>query len=230
MLIPGAKARAAQAPNRLARLAGKAAALAALSLTAPVFVCATLLILATDGAPVFFRQWRIGKDGEPFRIIKFRTMRAGGNGPSITSAGDSRITRVGAWLRALKVDELPQFLNVLEGDMAWIGPRPEAPQYVRYEDEVWRRVLQARPGLTGLAALAFRDEEAILARAADAENHYRAVVLPEKLKLNLYYQRSRNWASDARLLWMTAWYSLFPRAFERSKVLRSFCSGTGEPT
>src|SRR5262249_448291 len=150
----------------------------------PVFLVAALLILAGDGWPVFFRQKRIGRNGERFLILKFRTMRMGGGGPPITARGDRRITRAGAWLSRLKVDDLPQLINVLRGDMSLIGPRPEVPEYVEFDDDLWQRVLQVQPGITDLASLAFLDEEAILGPAADPDVYYRSVVLPQKLRLN----------------------------------------------
>lgn len=207
--------------RRLPRLLDSALALAALTLLSPLFALAALLILLDDGPPVFFRQWRVGRGGEPFRILKFRTMRAGSRGLAITALDDSRITRAGAWLRAAKIDELPQLLNVLNGTMSLIGPRPEVPDYVRYDDDLWRTVLAWTPGITDLASLAFRDEEAVLAGAPDRDAYYRAVLLPEKLRLNVRYQRSRCLASDLKLLWMTARYSFFPHGFDRDGVLRA---------
>lgn len=198
--------------------------MAGIVIFAPVFAAAAALIMAEDGRPVFFRQWRIGKGGIPFQILKFRTMRCGDGGPLITASRDPRITRTGAWLRALKIDELPQLLNVLVGSMSLIGPRPEVPEYVRPEEEHWRRVLESLPGITDLATLAFRDEEAILASCADRDSYYRRVLLPEKLRLNIEYQQSRCFTRDLKLLWMTARYSVFPQGFSRERILRSLGS------
>ena len=207
--------------RRLPRLLDGALALAALVLLSPLFGLAALLIVMEDGPPVFFRQWRVGRGGEPFRILKFRTMRAGSRGLPVTARRDPRITRVGTLLRALKIDELPQLLNVLRGTMSLIGPRPEVPEYVQYDEDLWRAVLACTPGITDLASLAYRDEEQILANAPDREAYYRAVVLPEKLRLNVRYQQSRCLASDLKLLWMTARYSFFPRGFDRGRILRA---------
>lgn len=206
---------------RAARLLDTTLALTGIVMLAPVFAAAAILILLEDGRPVLFRQWRIGRRGIPFRILKFRTMRPDSSGASITARHDPRITRTGAWLRNLKIDELPQLLNVLAGSMSLIGPRPEVPEYVRLEDERWRRVLESRPGITDLASLAFRDEESILAGCSDRDAYYRRSLLPEKLRLNIQYQQTRCFTRDIKLLWMTARYSIFPRGFSRERILRS---------
>ncbi len=206
----------------LARCVDIAGALAALVLLSPVLLAVSGLILLEDGSPILFRHKRVGRHGKLFDVLKFRTMRAQEEGPAITMAGDQRITRLGAKLRKYKLDELPQFLCVLRGDMSLIGPRPEVPEYVAPQDDVWRKALQMKPGITNLATLAFRDEEDLLAGVQDADSFYRAAVLPEKLRLNIHYQRTRSLSQDFRLLWMTARYSLFPRGFDRDRILRSF--------
>jgi len=207
------------AARRLSRAFDMVVSLAALILLAPLFALCALLILVDDGPPVLFRQTRIGRHGAPFTILKFRSMQTGHRGVPLTVSRDSRVTRVGAWLRALKIDELPQLLNVLHGSMSLIGPRPEVPEYVEFDDEIWREVLELRPGITDLASLAFRHEEAVLASAVDPVEHYRSVVLPEKLRLNLQYQRSRSFVLDLKLLCMTARYSFFPGGFDRDRIL-----------
>jgi lipopolysaccharide/colanic/teichoic acid biosynthesis glycosyltransferase len=189
-------------------------------LLAPLFTIAAVRILWDDGRPILFRQKRIGRNGKPFLIVKFRTMRRDHSGASITARGDTRVTRAGAWLRRHKLDELPQLINVLRGEMSLIGPRPEIPKYVALQDNVWRTVLEVRPGITDLATLVFRDEEEALSVADDPEAYYRLVILPEKLRLNLRYLRSRSARSDLRLLWMTARYSFFPNGFNRDRVVR----------
>ena len=150
----------------------------------PVFAAVALLIVLEDGGPVFFRQERVGRGGRPFRIWKFRTM--GGDG----------VTRVGAWLRRTKLDELPQLLNVLRGEMSLVGPRPELPRYVALYDDAQRRVLDARPGITDPASLAFVAEGELLAGEADPEAAYVAAVLPEKLRLSLDYAARATLRSD----------------------------------
>jgi lipopolysaccharide/colanic/teichoic acid biosynthesis glycosyltransferase len=209
------------APPSVIRLLDIAGAVAGLFLLAPLFAVAACLIVATDGRPVIFRQSRIGRNGTPFLILKFRTMRSSSGGLAITIPGDRRVTKAGTWLRALKIDELPQLINVLLGDMSLIGPRPEVPEYVEFEDDRWRKVLEVRPGITDLASLAFRDEQQILGPVADPDAYYRSVILPEKLRLNLQYQRTRSLRRDLTLLWMTARYSFFPRGFDRDRILRS---------
>ena len=196
------------------------AAVMGLLLLAPLLaVVAAIVVL--DGRPVLFRQKRIGENGQPFFILKFRTMKPAGHGPSITAAHDARVTRAGRWLRRFKLDELPQLVNVLHGEMSLIGPRPEVPAYVDPRDPLWRAVLRSRPGITDLATLAFRNEEDLLAPAADPEREYRSVILPAKLRLNVVYQQSRTVLRDLKLLWWTARYSFFPHGFNRDRILRS---------
>ena len=138
-----------------------------------------------------------------FNILKFRTMRAGsdGQGPAVTAAGDARITRAGAWLRHTKLDELPQLLNVLRGEMSLVGPRPEVPRYMAlYEPAVRERILSVRPGITDLAALEFRDEERLLAAAPDVERAYVEQILPVKQRYYLDYVARHSVGGDVRIL------------------------------
>lgn len=204
------------------RVVDCAAAMVALIVLAPILAAIALAIRISNGSPILFRQTRVGRGGRPFSILKFRTMRSGVRGGSVTAAGDERITPLGRWLRKFKLDELPQFVNVLRGDMSLIGPRPEVPDYVELSSPIWREVLRARPGITDLATLAYRDEEHLLSRAADSDIYYRSVILPAKLNLNLAYVRSRCIAADVRLLWMTMHYSLRPESFDREHVLEMF--------
>lgn len=196
-------------------------ALVAMIILSPVFLISAALILLADGRPILFRQKRVGRHGELFDILKFRTMEIENGGPAITAAGDQRVTRVGGVLRKYKLDELPQFFCVLRGHMSLIGPRPEVPEYVEPADGLWEAVLQMRPGITDLASLAFRNEEDMLALAEDPETLYRSSVLPEKLRLNIAYQRSRSLMRDLKLLWMTARYSFYPQGFDRERVMRA---------
>jgi len=191
----------------------------------PVLAALALVILFDDGRPVFFSQTRVGRRGKPFRIWKFRSMRADSRGSVITAAGDRRITRVGAALRRFKLDELPQLFNVLNGDMSLVGPRPEVPEYVELETPVWQAVLQVRPGVTDLATLLYRDEEQLLGSSGDPAALYREKVLPAKLALNLCYLRSRSFLRDLRLILLTIRYSLFPRQFNPDLIKRTL--GTG---
>jgi len=209
------------AESRWMRVVDLCGAAAGLVLLAPLWILSILLILIEDGRPVLFRQQRVGRYGKVFFILKFRTMRGAPRGRCITAAGDPRVTRVGSWLRRLKLDELPQFFNVLRGEMSLIGPRPEVPEYVESNHTLWRKVLAFRPGITDLASLAWRNEEDILARVPDPEAFYRRVILPDKLMLNLQYQESRSLWRDFNLLWLSARYSFFPRGFDRIRIVRS---------
>jgi len=193
-----------------------------LVLLSPVLALIALTILLSDAPPVFFRQTRVGRHGRPFRIWKFRTMRTCVHGSAITAAGDDRITKIGAKLRRHKLDELPQLINVLMGDMSVVGPRPEMPEYVESDAPIWREVLLARPGITDLATLLFRDEENILIAGSDLESLYREHVLPAKLALNLGYLRSRSFWQDIKLILLTIHYSLFPAEFDPDFIKEAF--------
>ena len=179
------------------------ASAAGLLLLAPV-LAAVALVVRRDG-PVLFRQERVGRGGRTFRIWKFRTMVPGAEarGAALTVGGDPRITRVGAWLRRTKLDELPQLLNVLRGEMTLVGPRPEVPRYVALYTPEQRRVLELVPGITDPASVRYRDEAGELALAADPQRHYIDVVLPDKIRLNLAYAARATIASDLRILLAT---------------------------
>jgi lipopolysaccharide/colanic/teichoic acid biosynthesis glycosyltransferase len=181
-----------------------ATAAAGLAVLGPVLVGIGALVRLTSPGPALFRQERVGRDGRPFEILKFRTMVAGGQGPQVTRAGDARVTRVGRLLRRTKLDELPQLVNVLRGDMSLVGPRPEVPRYVAMYTPEQRRVLSVRPGITDWASIAYADEEAVLARYPDLERAYVEEVMPRKLALNLRYLERRGLATDLAILWQTA--------------------------
>jgi len=155
----------------------------------PLMLIIALLVKAEDGGAVLFRQERIGRRGRPFRMWKFRTMVPDAEtlGPQITAAGDHRITRVGAWLRRQKLDELPQIFNVLSGEMTMVGPRPEVPKYVGMYTPEQRSVLELDPGITDQASVLFADEAALLAGKADPEAFYIERIVPEKIRINLEY-------------------------------------------
>jgi lipopolysaccharide/colanic/teichoic acid biosynthesis glycosyltransferase len=156
---------------------------------APVFLLVGILIKAEDGGPVFFLQRRVGFKGRPFRILKFRTMRldAEQTGLPITVGQDPRITRVGRWLRKTKVDELPQLVNVVLGQMGLVGPRPEVPRFVALYTEEQAQVLLLRPGITDAASIMYRCENEVLRRSADPEAFYIENIMPNKLRVNLAY-------------------------------------------
>lgn len=177
-----------------------------LILMAPIFIMAAVMIKADDGGPVFFRQERIGMNFRAFRIFKFRTMSAGSEkrGSLITVAGDERITRSGHFLRKFKIDELPQLINVLKGEMSFVGPRPEVGKYVQLFKSEYRELLSARPGITDPASIEFSAEETVLASSANTwEDEYIGRILPEKIQLSLRYARSRNVLSDLKLIFKT---------------------------
>ena len=177
-----------------------------LVLLAPVFLLLALVLLAASGPPILFVQERIGLDGRPFRLLKFRTMRREASGGlPLTGSGDRRVTPLGRLLRASKMDELPQLVNVLRGEMSLVGPRPEVPRYVAHYTAEQRRVLQARPGLTDLASVHFLEEEALLGAIPEdrREEFYLETVLPRKLQMNLEYIDRAGVGSDLALILQT---------------------------
>ncbi len=179
------------------------ASLLGLIALSPLFLVVAVAIKRDSPGPVFFRQVRVGKDGKPFRIHKFRSMTVNkaDNAKEITVGGDARITRSGAWIRHWKLDELPQLIDVLLGDMSVVGPRPEVPRYVAlYPDALRQIVLSVRPGITDLASIRFRHENDLLAQASDPEQAYRYQILPEKLRLQSEYVRTRSFFGDLGIL------------------------------
>lgn len=173
-----------------------------LCVTMPLFAAVALGITLTDGRPIFFRQERVGYRGALFRIWKFRTMRidAERSGGQLTVGSDPRITEVGHWLRKLKLDELPQLLNVLSGEMTFVGPRPEVPRYTALYDEQEREVLNLVPGITDPASIKYYKESAILAEADDSERRYIDEIMPEKIALNLDYAKRATLLADVGVI------------------------------
>ncbi|HKY31058.1 MAG TPA: sugar transferase [Candidatus Polarisedimenticolia bacterium] len=157
---------------------------------------AAILVKLTSPGPVLYRQTRVGRGGRPFTLLKFRTMRVAAGGAGVTSKGDPRITAVGGVLRRWKIDELPQFWNVLAGDMSIIGPRPEIETYVRHYTAAQREVLEDRPGLAGMAQLVYPHESELLAGHADPERAYVEELMPLKIKVDVEYKRRRTFFSD----------------------------------
>lgn len=187
------------------RLFDLTVAAAGLIVLSPVLLVLAVLIKLDDGGPIFYRGVRVGRNGRPFRVIKFRTMRIDAEavgGPS-TASDDVRITRVGRWLRRSKLDELPELGNVLRGEMSLVGPRPEVQDYVRLMTEDERAVLSVRPGLTDWATLWNSDEGAVLAGSADPERAYLELIRPEKIRLQLEYVRNRSFWTDLVILVQT---------------------------
>ena len=184
------------------RLTDIALALIGLAVAAPVLIAIAAAVRLRDGAPVIYRARRVGYHGREFALFKFRTMVPAG-GSSVTVWADPRVTPLGRRLRRLKLDELPQLFNVLRGEMSIVGPRPEDPSYVALYTDEQRRVLSVKPGITGVAALEYADEESLL-RGEDWEATYRLTIMPAKLQLELDYLASRSARTDARLILRTA--------------------------
>lgn len=168
----------------------------------PLLLLIALVIKLDSRGPVLFLQERVGRGGKSFWIRKFRTMRvdAEKHGGQLTVGRDPRVTRVGRFLRQWKLDELPQLINVLVGDMSVVGPRPEVPRYVALYDERQKRVLEVRPGITDLASIEFRDENALLEGVQDPEGFYLREVMPRKLELNLSYIDRHSLWLDIRII------------------------------
>jgi lipopolysaccharide/colanic/teichoic acid biosynthesis glycosyltransferase len=177
----------------------------ALVLLSPLLLIIAVLVKRQDGGPALYKARRVGKDGRLFTLLKFRTMvvDAARTGPGITAAGDPRITPFGAWLRRTKLDELPQLVNVLRGEMSLVGPRPEDPRYVALYTPEQRRVLTVRPGMTGPASLSHRNEEQMLT-GTDWETEYRKRIMQEKLEIDLNYLANRRLWSDLQIIARTA--------------------------
>jgi lipopolysaccharide/colanic/teichoic acid biosynthesis glycosyltransferase len=186
-----------------------------LALLSPLFLLIVVLVKATSRGAVFYRQLRIGLNGQPFFIWKFRTMvpQADGAGPLVTCDGDARITRIGRVLRKTKLDELPQLWNVLKGEMSLVGPRPEVARYVQRYTPEQRQILKLKPGVTDLASLHFRNEELLLKNAENVEEFYIRHCIPKKLQLNLEYAEKANLLSDTWIILQTIcpyWICLIP--------------------
>jgi lipopolysaccharide/colanic/teichoic acid biosynthesis glycosyltransferase len=181
-------------------------AAAGLLLLSPLLLAIAVAIRLDSRGPALFRQQRVGRGGRPFRIHKFRTMVADApaRGPGLTIGDDARITRVGRFLRAKRLDELPQLIDVLRGDMSLVGPRPELPRYVaHYPPALRERVLAVRPGITDPSSLAHLDEAERLAAAADAEREYVEAILPAKLAAAADYADHASLATDLVVIWRT---------------------------
>jgi lipopolysaccharide/colanic/teichoic acid biosynthesis glycosyltransferase len=181
-----------------------------LLIASPLFVVVSIAIWLDTGFPIFFRQERVGVGFNRFHILKFRTMLANESGPRVTVRGDTRVTRIGAILRLMKIDELPQFWNVLRGQMSIVGPRPEVPEYVELFKTRYENVLRVRPGITDFASIVFRDEEALLSRSKEPLREYKEHILPAKLDLADRYIREQNLFLDLVIIMRTAVAALRP--------------------
>ena len=176
----------------------------------PILMIIGLLVALGSKGGAFYSQERIGKNGRVFRLLKFRSMRAGSDKKGqLTIGNDSRVTGIGKFLRKSKLDELPQLLNVLQGDMSVVGPRPEVQRYVSLYSAEQLKVLSVKPGLTDLASIEYIDEQKILGQAEDHDKEYVEVVMPAKLALNLEYIERRSFRYDLRLIFKTIGKILF---------------------
>jgi lipopolysaccharide/colanic/teichoic acid biosynthesis glycosyltransferase len=181
-------------------------ACAGLLILSPVLFIVSLVVKSTSSGPVFFLQGRVGKDEKRFILIKFRTMvnddENKGTG-HITIAGDPRITLIGKFLRKWKLDEIPTLLNVLKGDMSFVGPRPDVPGYADKLEGDSRRILGMRPGITGSATLKYSDEEKLLADVDNPKKYNDEVIFPDKVKINLEYMDNRSLWMDIKIIFKT---------------------------
>lgn len=168
-----------------------------------LLVVAVLIRVKMPGGPVIFKQKRVGRNGKLFTMYKFRSMTVGHGGSSVSVAGESRITPLGAKLRHYKLDELPELWNVLTGDMSFVGPRPDVPGYADQLVGDDREVLKLRPGITGPASLKYRDEEDLLALQPDPQKYNDEVIFPDKVRINLYYLHHYSFVKDIEMIFCT---------------------------
>ena len=169
----------------------------------PFFLLVSLLIVIDSGFPIFFLQKRIGRDAKEFNIIKFRTMKTNNENISITVSDDSRITRIGKYLRKTKIDELPEILNVLFGQMSFVGPRPDVKGYADKLIGANRKILDLRPGITGPASLKYYNEEYILSQKSNPKKYNDEVIFPDKVKINMDYFHNRSFFLDLKIIFAT---------------------------
>lgn len=192
-----------------------ALAVLGLALAAPILGLLAVLIRMNSAGPVLFRQKRVGFKGESFTLFKLRTMTVSQPGPKITAADDQRVTSLGRLLRRYKVDELPELWNVLVGDMSFVGPRPEVPEFVDIEDPVWKDILSHRPGITDPVTLRLRNEEQLLAQVVDKERYYREVVQPYKKRGYLNFVNHKSWRTDIRIIGRTLKAIVLPQTIKQ---------------
>jgi lipopolysaccharide/colanic/teichoic acid biosynthesis glycosyltransferase len=204
----------------LKRLFDLVVAAVGLILAAPLFLVVAVLIKLDSPGPVVYRGDRIGKDGKPFKMYKFRTMvvQADRMGSALTHGGDPRVTRTGGILRKWKVDEVPQLINVVQGEMSLVGPRPESPGYVAHYTPEQLRVLTVQPGITGATQIRYRHEETLLSQCVDREEEYIRTIMPQKLAMDLEYIENRSFLSDLLLI-LETFLALFApdKAGDRAK-------------
>lgn len=173
----------------------------------PIYIMVAILIKAKMPGPILFKQKRVGKGGQLFTIYKFRTMTVSHGGSSISIAGESRITPLGAMLRKYKLDELPELWNVFIGDMSFVGPRPDVPGYADLLEGKDRDMLKLRPGITGPASIKYANEEELLATVEDPIKYNNEVIFPDKVKINLEYLKNNSVLGDLKIIWSTLFRS-----------------------
>lgn len=176
-----------------------------LILLLPLFLLVSILIMLDSPGPAIFKQTRIGRNSKPFQIRKFRSMKARSypDNNLLTTSEDQRVTRVGKFIRKLKIDELPQLINVMLGDMSLVGPRPEVPKFVEQYDQDARQILRVRPGITDLASIEYFDESTILSSADDVEQTYIDEIMPLKHQLNYEYIRNMGLMYNLKIIFKT---------------------------
>lgn len=179
--------------------------IAGLVLLGPVFLIMAVWIKLDSSGPVFYKQTRVGKNGRNFLLYKFRSMRVGSDKTGLLTVGekDPRITKSGSYIRKFKLDEFPQLINVLRGEMSIVGPRPEVPKYVALYNEEQMKVLEVRPGISDWSSIRFRNENELLAQSENSEAFYISEIMPEKLRMNLEYIRTNNFWTDLKIIFMT---------------------------
>ena len=175
----------------------------AIFLLFPSFLVVSFLIVIDSGFPIFFLQKRIGRDAKEFNIIKFRTMKKNNENITITVSDDSRITRIGKYLRKTKIDEFPEILNVLFGQMSFVGPRPDVKGYADKLKGANRKILALRPGITGPASLKYYNEEYILSQKSNPKKYNDEVIFPDKVKINMDYFHNRSFFLDLKIIFAT---------------------------
>jgi len=181
----------------------------------PFLIIISILVKVSSRGAILFKQIRIGKNGRPFTLIKFRTMYTNNQNILVTAKNDSRITPIGKLLRYLKLDELPELINVLKGDLSLVGPRPEVPKYVDMNNQMWQRVLQIRPGLTDPVTIKFRNEESILERVkGDKERFYLDILQPYKLRGYIDYIEKKDISFDFLILFTTIKAIIIPNSYQ----------------
>jgi len=186
----------------LKRLFDIIASLLGIIILIPFLFIISIFIVCGSGFPVFYMQCRVGKDGKDFNLFKFRTMANNSDKKGLLTIGgrDSRVTKIGYYLRKYKLDELPQLLNVFIGDMSLVGPRPEVRKYVNLYNDMQKKVLQVKPGITDLASIEFFDENEMLGKSLNPEQTYITEVMPKKLELNLLYIEQQGFLMDLKII------------------------------